>query len=752
MVQNPRLKYCYHAEFIDDDKVLLVSEKNSSLLSGRVYARILQEVVSGTLSVEEIVDRLSNDFGQFDIYFALSNLEQKGYLVEPSLLSDEAAGYWDSLGIDGNALLDVQATKKVVIKTLTALPEDAFTQAFEALGVKIADEGDVTVVITDNYQHNALDEINRRAMTENKPWMLVKPIGVEMWIGPLFIPGKTGCWECLKQRLDINRPLNEFYKIRKNTDGNLPIPRIYLPVTMQIAANQTALEVVKLLYTGANANLEGTLICYNSATLTGDPHVVVKRPQCSVCGSDDGNDTLRPIVLKKHSQFCNIAMGGYREVSPEETVARYRHHVSPITGVVPKLVPYHSIDDAPIHNYSSGRNTALRSKTMFWLNLHVRSGNGGKGKNTTQAKTGALCEAIERYSLMYHGDEPYITSSLSLLGDNGIHPNACMNFSEAQYKDREHFNQDCSKFYALVPVPFEPEKSMHWTPVYSLTEQRFKYLPSCFCYAQYPAEDETALFSYPDSNGTAAGNSLEEAMLQGLLEVVERDAVALWWYNMLKRPAVDPASFDDPYIIQLQEYYASINRCLYVLDLTMDIGVPVFAAVSYKNDGGKQNVIFGFGAHVDAKIAVERALVEVNQILPITLTTPGGGKSGAYLTQDKTFVDWLDNATVDNQPYLLPDDTVAPKKACDYQKVCEPTIYDSLVYCINQVEKQGMEVLALDMTKQDIGLPVARVIVPGMRHFWRRLAPGRLYDVPVKMGILERPMSEDTVNPIGLFI
>jgi ribosomal protein S12 methylthiotransferase accessory factor len=47
---------------------------------------------------------------------------------------------------------------------------------------------------------------------------------------------------------------------------------------------------------------------------------------------------------------------------------------------------------------------------------------------------------------------------------------------------------------------------------------------------------------------------------------------------------------------------------------------------------------------------------------------------------------------------------------------------------------------------------VARVVVPGLRHFWRRLAPGRLYDVPVELGWLATPLTEDQLNPVSCFI
>ena len=67
--------------------------------------------------------------------------------------------------------------------------------------------------------------------------------------------------------------------------------------------------------------------------------------------------------------------------------------------------------------------------------------------------------------------------------------------------------------------------------------------------------------------------------------------------------------------------------------------------------------------------------------------------------------------------------------------------------CRARVEAAGMEFLVLDQTRPDIGMPVARVLVPGMRHFWARFAPGRLYDVPVSTGRREQPLAEADLNP-----
>ena len=69
-----------------------------------------------------------------------------------------------------------------------------------------------------------------------------------------------------------------------------------------------------------------------------------------------------------------------------------------------------------------------------------------------------------------------------------------------------------------------------------------------------------------------------------------------------------------------------------------------------------------------------------------------------------------------------------------------------------RLEHHGLEMLILDQTRPDVGLPVVKVIVPGLRHWWARFAPGRLYDVPVQLGWLAAPRAEDELNPVAMFL
>ena len=125
--------------------------------------------------------------------------------------------------------------------------------------------------------------------------------------------------------------------------------------------------------------------------------------------------------------------------------------------------------------------------------------------------------------------------------------------------------------------------------------------------------------------------------------------------------------------------------------------------------------------------------------------------SGHAPLEDSLTLSWLREANLDNQPYLKPDDTVPARKLSDYRQPFYNDLLADIEHCRAIVEGLGLEMLVLDQTRPDIGMPAAKVIVPGLRHFWARFAPGRLYDVPVKLGWLKVPKTEAELNPIPMF-
>jgi len=242
-----------------------------------------------------------------------------------------------------------------------------------------------------------------------------------------------------------------------------------------------------------------------------------------------------------------------------------------------------------------------------------------------------------------------------------------------------------------------------------------------------------------DSNGCAAGNTLGEAIVQGFLELVERDAYAIWWYNRLQRAEVDLSQLDDSYIRDLQTQLAVTGRRLWVLDVTSDLGVPSFVTILHWMHNSQENIEFGSGAHFDTRIALLRALTELNQFLSIGLM--GGG------TGEKSSLDGSTPLRLRDHPYLTPSDNPMVQPGFD-SKFGRLDTREQVTACVRLAKRKGLDFLVLNQTRPDIEVPVVRVIVPGMRHFYRRFGPGRLYDVPVKLGLRDRPLPENELNPI----
>lgn len=769
MINKPDFQPCYSVETIEPDQVFLLSEREAVWLSDRFSCRIASLVRDAHLSIDEIIDIIQlellqqqptsqekTDFLQnalnvtIKTQYALFQMEQQGYLVEQDdSLPSHLAIFCHHLNITPTVAAQRLQSATVAVKAIGSLPSDDFIAILKSLHIQIADAGDFTVVLTDDYLHPQLEEFNQQALKSQSPWMLVNPLGTITWMGPIFYPHKTGCWECLAHRLRDNQPVQSFIHRHKKNSPSFSPPLGFLTSTVQTALGMVATEVFKWIIQDGNQQLEGTLLTYDTLTLQTQNHILVKRPQCPSCGdiANGLNNKPLPVVLG-HRKKNFTADGGHRYCSPQETFRKYQHHISPITGIIRELqkIPGNGLT----HTYLAKHHFLSIFDDLDSLRQNIGGRSAGKGKTDIQARVSGFCEGIERYSGVFQGDEIRHKGSYQHLGNKAIHPNVCMNFSEQQYQNREQLNTKSKGWFQKVPEPFNTEKEIDWTPVWSLTHQEFKYLPTAYCYYGYSQSHKPDCWA--DSNGCAAGNTLEEAILQGFMELVERDCVALWWYNHLKKPQVDLDSFDQPYFQELKKYYQAINRELWVLDITSDLNIPAFAAISRRTDREIEDIILGYGTHFDPQIAISRALTEVNQILPNVLSAQADGTTQYPPSADPLAIEWWKSATVANQPYLLPDTLSVAKVNADYPQLASNDILEDIRLCQQIVEKNGLEMLVLDQTRADIGLRVAKVIVPGMRHMWKRLGTGRLYEIPIKMGWLKESLREEQLNPYPMWM
>ncbi|AET69225.1 bacteriocin biosynthesis cyclodehydratase domain protein [Desulfosporosinus orientis DSM 765] len=742
---RPRFKHHFRVDVVAEEKVVfLLSDQQHFVLKGKTYAA-LAPLLNGKNSLDEIVAALEGEVAVSSVWHALAELEKKGYITEESdFLNPDQTSFWSALGVDPALAGPKLAEAKVEVIVLGGLSPLPFINLLESMGLTVAApaEGNLRVVLTDDYLNKELAEINREAQTKDIPWLIVKSTGLEAMAGPVFVPGKTACWECLSARMKGNLKVKQAVDKMEGRQTVIPAVRGFLPAGEQAALSLAALELAKWIVKNETSALVSNLMTLDLSKPEIQFHAVQRLPQCPSCGNSEITEA-RPLVMESRVKTF-VTDGGHRILKPLETYLQYAHLIDPLTGLVSQVIRMRP-EESQVHLYFAGENRALYHGryNLKKLKASLRSSSAGKGMTDAQAKASALCEALERISGVFRGDEPERKKiSYRQLGDEAVHLAACQNFSQRQYEQREEINRQEISFYH-VPEPFDEEAVLDWTPVWSLTQKRFRYLPTEYCYYNYPE----ARFALGDSNGNASGNTLEEAVLQGFFELVERDCVALWWYNRLPRPAVDLESFSEPYYGELREEYRRMGRKMWAIDLTSDLGIPTFAAISCRADGTESQVMFGFGTHLDPKIALSRAVTEMNQSLSILDVV----NRGQAPLEDTTTLKWLKEATLANQPYLASDPTVPAKQLADYHQPFHQDILEDIEYCRGIIEELGMEMLVLDQTRPDIGMPVVKVIVPGLRHFWARFAPGRLYEVPVKLGWLERENTEDELNPIPMF-
>jgi oxazoline/thiazoline synthase len=730
---------------VDGKTAMLVREDDHVLLTGRVYPPLLP-LLDGTRTTAELMAALAPSVSPPEVLFALHVLHRDRYVVDADPGPRELTAFWHERGVrlaDAGIALE---TRSLSVSAIGNEPAADVVAALSAAGLIVGgSDPALELVVATDYQDRELDAVNARMLASGRPWMLLKPRGRVPWIGPLFEPGKTGCWRCLAARLDANRQLQAFLRRRLSTDDPLTAATSRHPAAVSATASLAAMEIARFLATGSSP-LSGRLVSLDLSSLETTHHVLTRRPQCPSCGDADLLRKPRTVDLASAPKRF-VGDGGHRTQLPELTIERFKDHVSPITGVVTSLLRFdQQASNGLTYTYSAGHNFAMAQDDLFFLMMNLRNRSGGKGCTDAQARASAICEAIERYSGVWRGDEhAQRTRYADLDPRDALLPNDMMGFSERQFDLRDSWNGGHSRLHQ-VPRRFDVQQVMDWTAVWSLTEGRYKWVPSAYCFFGHPDFRET-LFCFSDSNGNAAGNTLEEAILQGFMELVERDAVALWWYNRLRRPSVDLDSFNDPYITALTGCYRELGREFWVLDITSDLGIPAFAAVSRRIDGRAEDILVGFGAHFDARVALLRALTEINQFLPCVSEVDAQGNT-VYWFHDQEAIEWWKTATIESEPYLVPSGA-EPTRA-DGAPVSRD-LKEDVERCVEVVRSRGMELLVLDQTQPDVGLAVVKVMVPGLRHFWKRFAPGRLYDVPVQMGWLDRPLAEEELNPIGIF-
>jgi oxazoline/thiazoline synthase len=741
----------FHIKELSHGSLMLLSEGDNYCIQDPLSAEIIKFLKDKEtlVSLEDIHSRLQ-ELGMSVPPEKLQKITQEMIKIplvtsQKSSLPKNLQAFLFKIGVSPEVAEEKLKMQKVTVSSYSDCPASELEEILYGLGVQTAQEGAFHILIVDDYLDTRIQEFGLLAQRSNKPWMLVKPQGRSLWMGPIFRPDQPALasYESLALRLKENRSAEIDALGTASDHFNLP-SLMALPQAKAIGLNIVAMETLKWIVS-CSSGLISNILTFDCTDLNIqfhyiDIHPTIKNsllPQTS--SSDDASHPPIKLLLNS-SKKTFFDDDGARTRSPEETWKYIEHLASPITGLMSKII-YKQQNN--YHIYYGPRSLPHSTSPVG----HIRSPEivVGKSTNILKAKVGCIAEAIERYFCTDHQLHPQYVFAYQEIANDSIHPQVLLNFSPSQYAQRETTNAKSGP-YQWVHRPFDETKKIHWLRLSSLNSSKESYIPSAYCYMNNNDRQEHLMCS-GDSNGCACGNSLEEALFYGISEVIERDAVAIWWYNRLIRPTVDLDSFSNSAIKNIGSRIKAQGRCLRVIDITTDLGIPAFVAVSWKNDGSR--IVFGTSAHLDPQIGIVRALGELHQMLTRADVSENIDISG-IIPAEREVVSWLIHEKLEQHPFLMQEN--GKKRSLDYPVNDNEDFLDDLQIYFQKLQTRSLDVYAVNLTPVNSPMVVVKVIIPTMRHFWARYGKGRLYQVPVLQGDRLNPLKESELNPMPYFL
>ena len=309
----------------------------------------------------------------------------------------------------------------------------------------------------------------------------------------------------------------------------------------------------------------------------------------------------------------------------------------------------------------------------------------GKGGTPEQAEASAVMELAERFSFFSFCKDPsnFVTGT-----PVDMHKNA-LPFEEIAKSVHDSKDLDVSrKIYETL--------SMKWTWGFNLTRNKPVLIPFDW------------FFAINEFNGPSAGNCVEEAISQGICEVVERHVSSLISQEKISVSAIRPESATDPLVKEMLEKYEANNIQVFLSDFSLDMGIPSVGVLAYDPDTfpEKSEIVWTAGTTPDPQKALSRALTETAQLA-------GDFNSGAnYVASGLPKFRDLDAARFITDTQNSVDIDALPN-------ISDPNIKIEVQNCIAALEQKGLDVIVIKTTHSRLNIPAFYTIIPGA-HFRER--------------------------------
>lgn len=305
----------------------------------------------------------------------------------------------------------------------------------------------------------------------------------------------------------------------------------------------------------------------------------------------------------------------------------------------------------------------------------------GKGATPVQSEASALMELIERYSFFSFvklGDFPLLP--YGDLAEAAVPPELL----KLSVHDNETPTELCARFLSDFP--------MHWVKATNLTRGMDQWVPFDWFYL------------INEYNGPASGNTLEEAVLQAICEVVERHVGSVICHDQRPTPAIDPASLEDPAAIELLAKFRRHGIRVYLRDFSLNTGIPTVGALVYDPSTfpERSEIVFTAGTTSNPEKSVCRTLTEVAQL------------AGDFESRTSYRPTLPKYPSLQEARYLMED--YGAVSIHDLPNLDHPNLRVEIERCVEALARIGLEVIIVDVTHPDLGVPVVYCIIPGA-HF-----------------------------------
>jgi len=371
-----------------------------------------------------------------------------------------------------------------------------------------------------------------------------------------------------------------------------------------------------------------------------------------------------------------------KAVSPEDTLKRFYAQIDKLD--INILSEVNRIDngrlDIPVYFSVCAEGASELTGTKKQM---------GKGASPSQAKASACMELAERFSFF-------------AFKSNGG------NFLTGDYHHMRKAGYPVMDMELLLVSVHDTK-----TPVATL-EKLLEDLPMQWAWATNVTTGVETLvpfswfYAINEFNGPSAGNTYEEAALQGLCEIVERHVCSLVSHQKIETPLIDPGSVKDPVAVELLEKFAKNNIEMYLSDFTLDTGICTVAALAIDRSTfpGKSEIVYTAGTTPHPEKALIRAVTEVAQLAGDFNSGSNYVASGLPKPLSMEEVSYITDTSKCTAIHKMAD-------------LSDNNIRIEIENCIHALKERGMQVFMLDVTHEQLDIPALYTIIPGA-HFRER--------------------------------